>query len=61
MITDLIVLASVALTMAFVTAWAVSPSLRRRIERPKHRFLEDVRGYDRGDRGPGRAPGDEDA
>jgi hypothetical protein len=51
-ITDLIVLASVALTVAFVVAWLVSPALRAWIERPKHRFHEAVEGYDQaqGDR-----------
>jgi hypothetical protein len=61
MIADLIVLGSLVLAAAFVAAWALSPRLRRRIERPKHRFLEDVREYDRGDRGRGRTPGDDNA
>ncbi len=47
MITDLIVWGSVVFTVAFVGAWAASPALRVWIERPKHRFLDDVRGYDR--------------
>lgn len=47
MISDFIVWASAALTLAFVAAWVASPGLRAWIERPKHRFLESVRGYDR--------------
>ena len=42
MISDLIVLASVALAAAFVVAWLVSPGLRAWIERPKHRFQDAV-------------------
>jgi hypothetical protein len=40
--TDLIVLASGAFALAFTIAWALSPALRRWIERPKYRFLKDV-------------------
>jgi hypothetical protein len=47
MITDLIVLASVLFTVAFIAAWAVSPDLRAWIERPKHRFHDRTTGYDR--------------
>lgn len=47
MITDLVVWGSVAFTLVFVGAWAASPALRVWIERPKHRFLDDVQGYDR--------------
>ena len=47
MITDLIVLASVVFTVAFIVAWVVSPALRAWIERPKHRFHDLSRGYDR--------------
>jgi hypothetical protein len=46
MITDLIVLASVMFTVAFIVAWALSPTLRAWIERPKHRFHDLARGYD---------------
>ncbi|MBP7776685.1 MAG: hypothetical protein KA371_06115 [Acidobacteria bacterium] len=58
MIADLIVWASVVFTTIFVAAWAASPALRARIERPKHRFLEAVRGYDGGARpsGDGEEP-----
>jgi hypothetical protein len=50
MITDLIVLASGVFTVVFVLAWAVSPTLRGWIERPKHRFHDLSRGYDRSQR-----------
>lgn len=50
MITDLIVLASVLFTAAFIVAWVVSPNLRSWIERPKHRFHELSQGYDRSQR-----------
>jgi hypothetical protein len=46
MIADVVVLASVVLTAAFVAGWLVSPSLRAWIERPKHRFRDAVRQYD---------------
>ncbi|MEQ1758599.1 MAG: hypothetical protein ABL986_09790 [Vicinamibacterales bacterium] len=46
MISDMIVWASVVFTLAFLVAWGLSPALRRWIERPKHRFLDDVRAYD---------------
>jgi hypothetical protein len=47
MIPDLLVYAVLALTGAFVAAWAISPSLRARIEAPKFLFIEQVRRYDR--------------
>lgn len=47
MISDLVVWSSVALTLLFVAAWAISPALRAWIERPKHQFLDDVQAYDR--------------
>ena len=46
MITDVIVLASIAFALMFVAAWLVSPALRAWIERPKHRFHEAVTEYD---------------
>ena len=46
MITDLIVLASVLFTAAFIAAWAVSPALRAWIERPKDRFHDRTTDYD---------------
>jgi ABC-type phosphate/phosphonate transport system permease subunit len=48
-IADLIVSASVALTLAFVAAWALSSELRAWIERPKYRFLDALREFDRAD------------
>jgi hypothetical protein len=45
-ITDIIVLASVAFAVAFLAAWLVSPGLRAWIERPKHRFHEAATEYD---------------
>jgi len=50
MISDLIVWGSVAFSVAFLIAWAWSPPLRAWIERPKHQFLDAVRGYDRASR-----------
>ena len=46
MIGDAIVVASVALTVAFVAAWLLSPGLRAWVERPKHRFHEAAKEYD---------------
>lgn len=56
MITDLIVGASLAFTVAFVAAWWRRPGLRAWIERPKHQFHDAVRGYDRAQH-PGRTAG----
>ena len=47
MITDLIVVASTVLALVFVAAWAASPRLRAWIERPKYRFQDSLRDYDR--------------
>ncbi len=47
MIPDLLVYAVLVLTGAFVAAWALSPSLRARIEAPKFLFIEQIRRYDR--------------
>jgi hypothetical protein len=52
MITDVIVLASVAFAVAFAAAWLVSPALRAWIERPKHSFHESAREYDRAQHRP---------
>jgi hypothetical protein len=46
-IPDLLVYAVLVLTGAFVAAWALSPSLRARIEAPKFLFIEQIRRYDR--------------
>jgi hypothetical protein len=50
MITDLIVLGSLVFTVAFIVAWVASPALRAWIERPKHRFHDLSRRYDRSQR-----------
>ena len=47
MITSIILVASLAFGVSFVVAWCCSPELRRWVERPKYRFLESVRRYDR--------------
>ena len=41
---DILVFVAMACAVAFVIAWAVSPALRVRIERPKYRFQERLRG-----------------
>ena len=61
MITDLIVLSSVAFTLAFVAAWWLRPGLRAWIERPKHQFQHAVEGYDRAQRPDGNTKGDHSA
>lgn len=55
MISALIVWSSLAFALIFVLAWALSPTLRARIERPAVRFLTAVQHYDRG-RHPGPEP-----
>ena len=47
MITNLIVGASIGLSLAFVAAWAVSPRLRTWIEKPKYKFQDSLNDYDR--------------
>jgi hypothetical protein len=44
---DIIVGASVLLAVAFVATWAMSAGFRAWIERPKTRFQDAVRQYDR--------------
>jgi len=56
MISDLIVGASTILALMFVAAWAASPRLRAWIERPKYRFQESLRDYDRSQHQPPRSP-----
>jgi len=53
MMATLIVVASVGLAAIFVVAWFARPGFREWIERPKHRFQEDLRQYDRDCRGEG--------
>jgi hypothetical protein len=43
---DVIVLLAIGFTVLFLAAWALSPALRRWIERPKYRFLAEVQSYD---------------
>ncbi|MGH9255583.1 MAG: hypothetical protein ACRD3C_13570 [Vicinamibacterales bacterium] len=54
MITGIIVVASLAFGVSFVLAWCCSRELRRWVERPKYRFLERVRRYDRARAGGAR-------
>jgi hypothetical protein len=49
MIPDLLVYAVLALSAGFALLWALSPTLRARIEAPKHLFVEQIRRYDRSD------------
>ena len=46
MLIDIILILSVVLAAGFAVAWIVSPAFRRRIERPKHLFADQVRQYD---------------
>lgn len=46
MMMDAIVLLAVAFAVVFLVAWIVSPGLRAWIERPKYRFLANVKSYD---------------
>ena len=46
MITDVIVLASLALTGSFLIVWLLSPEWRARIEQPKHQFQEALRQFE---------------
>ena len=47
MITNLIVGASIGLSLSFVAAWAVSSRLRTWIEKPKYQFQDSLNAYDR--------------
>lgn len=47
MITNIIVVSSLALAAAFVVVWLVRSDVRERVERPKHRFLDRIERYDR--------------
>ena len=47
MMADVIVLLSTLLCLAFFAAWLLLPNLRAWIERPKYRFQEQLRQYDR--------------
>ena len=43
---NLLVFGAAGAAVVFVLIWAGSPGLREWIERPKYRFLEDVRRVD---------------
>jgi hypothetical protein len=47
MISSIIIIASLVLAGAFLLTWLARPELRRRIERPKHLFAEQIEQYDR--------------
>ena len=61
MITDIIVLASAAASVAFVVAWALLPALRAWIERPKYHFLSAARMYDEAQSAAGSGKGSHSA
>ena len=46
MMTTVILIGSALLAGGFVLMWLFSPTFRRRIERPKHLFADQVRQYD---------------
>jgi len=46
MISTIIVFSSLVLALTFTVLWLTMPSLRRRVEAPKHLFAEQVRQYD---------------
>lgn len=48
---EVIVIASVAFGVGLVLAWLLRPDLRAWMERPKFRFQDDTRRYDRGMQG----------
>lgn len=48
MVATIIVIASLALAVAFTLAWLLKPSVREQIEAPKHLFQDRVRQYDQG-------------
>ena len=63
MISGFIITVSLLLAGAFLLAWFAGPELRRRIERPKHLFAEQVQQYDaqcQQEAAPAGGPGDEE-
>ena len=44
---DAIVFVAFAFVAIFTVAWGLSPRMREWIERPKYRFQENVRSYER--------------
>jgi len=57
MITDIIVGASAAASLAFVVAWMFRPDFRAWIERPKYHFLTAARRYDQAQPAAGDSKG----
>jgi hypothetical protein len=47
MISNFIVISSIILALIFTLAWLARPSLRKRIEAPKHFFQEQLQQYNR--------------
>ena len=47
MISTFIVIGSIVLAAAFTLAWLLRKDLREQVERPKYRFQDDLRQYDR--------------
>ena len=45
---NLIVTLALLFAAGFSAAWAVSPRLRARIEKPNYRFQKNARSYDKG-------------
>ncbi len=43
---DVVVLTTIVCAAVFAAAWLLRPDFRAWIERPKHRFQENVRSYD---------------
>jgi hypothetical protein len=44
---DVVVFVALGFSAAFTVAWALSPALREWIERPKYRFQENLRNFDK--------------
>jgi hypothetical protein len=44
---DVVVFVALGFSAAFTGAWARSPALREWIERPKYRFQENLRNFDK--------------
>jgi hypothetical protein len=47
-ISDLIVYSALVLAGLYLLCWLSSSSFRRRIEAPKHHFLDQLQAYDQG-------------
>ncbi len=59
MLTTVILVGSLLLAVGFTVAWLVNPGFRKKIERPKHLFADQVRQYDERNREADREPGAE--